>query len=127
MRLAFLSNTWGALSETFTVREVRALQARGHECRLFGGSTGAPAALSLPCELEPWDDRELKDYAPEVLYGTLGLLAHRRTFEIAQATNTPFALRVWQGYDSFAQPHPEFYADASAHRLCLGVIVEDEW
>ncbi len=127
MNIAILANTYGSLSETFVRRETEALQRLGHTITvLTGGDFSGPAGAPPTVPVERWADDAVRRHAPEVLYAEMGLLAHKRAYEIAQAFNIPFALRVWSGHDAFVQPPQRFYGEASRHRLCLGVIVEDE-
>lgn len=128
MRIALLANSYGSLSETFVSREARALQARGHEVAAFtGGSFSGPAGAQPTCRIMPWSDEALREWRPEVLYASLGLLAHQRAVTVSRLLNLPYALRVWQGHDMFRLPTPELYSEASASQFCLGVIVEDQF
>ena len=128
MRIAVLANQYGALSETFTRREVIALQSRHHECAVFVGCPAGgplPAVSSVP--IADWTDAAIRAFDPDVLYATLGMRAHRRALQVASATNIPVCFRLWSGYDMFATPSPEFYEQATRHRLCIGAIVEDDF
>lgn len=128
MKIAALTISFPNLSEQFVVREFAGLAARGHDVRVF--TARPPAGPLQPTTELPvafWDDKAIHDFAPDILYASLGMRAHVRCVELGRAFRTPYVLRLWEGYDAFACPSPEFYGPLSDDPYCRAVIIEDEW
>lgn len=128
MRIAALTVSYPNLSESFVRREFEGIQARGHEVVAFvKREPGGPFPVASPVEARIWTDDALRAFAPDVLYASLGVPAHQRAMEMARALRVPYAVRVWEGYDAFCHPSPEFYRAVIADPRCRAVVLEDEW
>ena len=127
LRIAFVTFMFPAWSETFIRRSVQALHNIGHDVRVFTkrGPDGPPVPGVDGVLSVPWDTTAVQEFAPDLLYGSLSIPAHRRTVELSRDFGVPFVLRVWSGLDSFAYPSPHFYSDVTHDPLCSSVIVED--
>lgn len=128
MKIALLTLSYPNLSESFVRREAEGLQQRGHDVVAFTKRDPCgPLSVASSVDARPWTDATLAAFAPDVLYASLGFPAHARTVEVSRSLRTPYVLRVWEGYDAFTDPRPEFYRAAIADPRCLAVVVEDQW
>lgn len=128
MRIAALTVSYPNLSESFVRRELEGLQARGHEVAVFVKRAAAgPVAVTSSVSTRAWEDANVHAFAPDVLYGSLGMPAHQRTVEVAARLLVPYVLRVWEGYDAFVHPSPAFYREALGDPCCRAVVLEDDW
>lgn len=127
LRIAYLTHMFPAWSETFERRVIEGLRDAGHTVCVFSARepVGPPAPGCPGVEVILGDDARIRGFRPDVLLGGMGFKSQRRAFEVAQALDVPFALRVWSGLDAFVSPSADFYRAASRDPRCLAILVED--